>query len=98
MVAETGDDQGMVALPEPLQRRQIHMVVMVMADEDQVDVRKSLEGDSWPAHPPRADKREGRRPLGPDRIGEDVEAVHLDEDGGMANPGDEHRSGILQRL
>ena len=90
VVAEAGDDQRPVALPEAAQRRQVHMVVMIVADEDEVDPRQVLEADAGRAHPARADEGERRGALRPDRIGEDVEALGLDEHGGMADPGDQH--------
>ena len=46
---------GRSRVPQPLQRRQVHMVVMIVADEDEVDPRQILE-----AHARRADPASGR--------------------------------------
>ena len=66
------------------------MVVMIVADEDEVDPRQILEAHAGRAHPARADEGEGRGALRPDRVGEDVEPLGLDQHGGVADPGDPH--------
>ena len=63
VVAEAGDDQRPVALPEAAQRRQVHMVVMIVADEDEVDPRQILEAHARRADPARADEGERRGAL-----------------------------------
>src|SRR4051812_30956496 len=50
VVAEAGDDEWPVAAPQPLQGRKVHMVVMVVADEDEIDLRQVVE-----AHARRSD-------------------------------------------
>ena len=90
VVAEAGDDQRPVALPEPAKGRQVEMVVMIVADEDEVDRRQILEAHAGRAHAIGAERRKGRGDVAPDRVGEDVEALGLNEDGGMADPGDPH--------
>ena len=94
VVAQAGDDDRPVALPQPLQRRQVHMVVMIVADEDEVDLGQILEADARRPHPLWADEGEGRSTLRPDRIGENVEPASLDEHGRVADPGDSHQIGI----
>ena len=59
VVAEAGDDQRPVPLPEPLQGRQVHMVVMIVADDDEMDARQILEADAGRAHPRRPTKEKG---------------------------------------
>src|SRR5688500_19849294 len=66
------------------------MVVMIVADEDEVDPGQVLAADPRCPHPLWADEGERRGALGPDRVGEDVDALRLNEDRGVADPGDEH--------
>ncbi|MCY1171469.1 hypothetical protein D9M73_115810 [compost metagenome] len=65
------------------------MVVMVMADQHDVDPGQRIERD-----PRRCDARgaDAERPGGaaPHRIGQDVEPLRLHQDGGMADPGRHH--------
>lgn len=90
VIAEARDDHWPVPAPEPFQRRQIHMVVMVMADQDEVDLRQVFEADAGRGDAARAEaERAGA--VAPHRIGEDVHAVGLDQHAGMADPGDSHR-------
>src|SRR5579859_8199719 len=55
------------------------MIVMIVADENQIDRRKILEADAWRAMTLRSEKPDRRCALGPDRIGEDVDAIELDQ-------------------
>ena len=89
VVAEAGDDLRTVALPETLQRRLIEMVIVIVADQNEVDARQIVKcdaggGDTLRPEPQRAGA------IGIDRVGQNVEAVGLDEDTGMADPGDDH--------
>ena len=66
------------------------MVVMIVADDDEVDARQILEADAGGAHPANADEGERRGIVRPDRVGQDVDAVDLHQHGRVADPGDPH--------
>ncbi len=61
---------------------------MIVADEDDIDLRQILEPHARRTHPLRAGEGEGRGAVRPDRVGEDVDALRLHQHGGMADPGD----------
>ena len=77
-VAEARVDRGLPRRLEPRERRQVHVVVVVVADEHDVDRRQVVEAQARRPAATRADDR--RRALGPRRVRQDVEAVHLDEE------------------
>ena len=64
------------------------MVVMIMADEDDVDPRQIIKPDAGIPSPPWTDSGQRTRPLGPDWIRQDVEAVLLQQDGRMIDERD----------
>jgi hypothetical protein len=59
VVAERRHDQRAIARPEPLERRHVHMVVMIVADEDDVDPGQVVEADAGRAHPARSERGKG---------------------------------------
>ena len=79
VVAQRRDDHRAVPLPEAADGGEVEMVVMVVGDQHRMDRRQILERDARRIDPPGAGETEGARPLGEDRIGEDVEARRLDE-------------------
>src|SRR3546814_7106554 len=85
-------DQRPVALPQPLERRHIHMVVMIVAEEHDVDLRQIIEPYARRPHPFRPREGEGRGAFRPDRVGQYVEALGLHEHRRMAHPCDGARA------
>ena len=61
---------------------------MVVADDDRVNGRQVLEGDAGSVEARGADPAEGAGALGPDGVGEDVQALGLDQEGGVVDEGD----------
>ena len=60
VVAQAGDDQRMIAIPQPLERRQIHMIPVIVAHQHEIDMRQRVERDAGIAH-----ARGPSRPHGP---------------------------------
>ena len=79
IVAERRDDAGPVSAPETRERAEVHVVVVVVADEDRVDGRQVVEGDARRGVSRRPGKRQRAGALRPDRVEEDIEAIDLDE-------------------
>src|SRR5205807_42120 len=70
------------------QCRHVHVVVMIVADQDEIDRRQILEANPRRTMPPRTNERNRRNALRPNRISEDVDAVHLNERGRVIDEGD----------
>ena len=87
-VAETGDDSRMEPRDEAPQRPQVHVVVVIVADHDEIDRRQVLEADPRRSMPLRPDPGDGANTLRPDGVGEDVQAVHLDQHRRVIDEGD----------
>jgi hypothetical protein len=77
---------------EPSQRRDVHVVVVVVADEHRVERRQILEPDARRTMPPRPDPRERRDAVRPHRSVSTLTAVHLDQHGRVVDEGDAERS------
>ncbi len=78
------DVDGRLKRPgEASERRDVHVVLVVVRDENRVDPRQLLEQQARRPSPPDADARDGA--LRPGRIGQDVDAVELDEQGGVVH-------------
>src|SRR6266849_4984456 len=84
-VAEGSDD---LRAGQTLQRRHVEMIVMIVADQNDVDGRKVLEANSRRSMTFWAGKAERRNALGPHRIGEDVHPINLNERGRMIDERD----------
>ena len=63
---------------------------MIMADNDRIDRRQIRHPDARRGNPAWPDPLEGRSIVRPDRIGEDVHALGLDQHRCMADPGGDH--------
>ena len=70
---ETAGHDDRELLPEPLERRQVEMVVVPMGDEDRIDAAQR------PAQRPRSPP-EVRDAVAQQRIGQQADAVEIDED------------------
>jgi hypothetical protein len=85
IVAERHDDAGPVSAPETRERAEVHVVVVVVADEDRVDGRQVVEGDAGRGVSRRPGKHQRAGALRPDWVEEDIEAVDLDEETRMTH-------------
>ena len=84
-VAERREDRRACQASE---RRDVEMIVVIVADEHEIDRRKIFEADAGRPVSLRTDRADRRRALGPDRIGEDVHAVDLNQRRRMIDEGD----------
>ena len=88
VVAERGDDARPVAAPEAAQRGDVHVVVVIMGEQDCVDGRQIGQCDARRLMAARAGEGERTGAVGPDWIDQDVVAGTLHEQRGMADHGD----------
>ena len=61
------------------------MIVVVVAEEHEIDAGKIVESHAWRAAAARTDPSERTGALRPNGIGQDVEAAMLDQDSGMVD-------------
>ena len=69
-------------------RRLVEMVVVIVRDDDGVDARQVLESEAGSDEAARPGEGHGARAIVPGGIGEDVDAVDLDQECGVSDPGD----------
>lgn len=72
---------------ETTQRRKIQVVIMVVGDQHDVNRRQLLKANARVLTPPGAGPGDRAAPFGPDGVGQDVEAVHLDQKRRVADRG-----------
>ncbi|CRP11100.1 hypothetical protein PAERUG_P18_London_17_VIM_2_04_10_02600 [Pseudomonas aeruginosa] len=88
-VAQAADHLGRRPAPVELaQGFQVEVVVVVVAHQHQVDRWQLVERQPGRMVALRADEGERADPLRPDRVGEDVQAAVLDQQGGVVDVGD----------
>src|SRR5712692_9701990 len=78
-VAGGSEDGRRKALPELCQRRDIHMVIVIVAEQDDIDLRQVFERHARLAHSLGTDPAKGACTLRPDRIGQDGHGTGLDQ-------------------
>ena len=86
--AERNDELGLAAIRQPAQGGEIQMIVVVVAEEHDIDAGKIVEPHAWRAAAARTDPGERTGPLRPDGIGQDVEAALLEQHSGMVDERD----------
>src|SRR3546814_9581462 len=74
------------------------MIVMIMADHNEVDLRQILEANARLRYTLGAQRREGAGIIRPDRIGKDIESTRLHQHRGVTNPDGLHLSGLHVHL
>jgi hypothetical protein len=72
----------------------IQVIVVVVGENHRIDWRQSIELNTGWNPTPRTGEAERRGSLAPDRIEEDVETGHLDQEARVANPCERKRSGF----
>ena len=82
------DGRKRVDLGETAKRRQVHMIVVAVADKDQVKRWKLFQCYAWVMVALGTYEAERANPLGPDRVGQNIQAMVLNEQGGMVDIGD----------
>src|SRR3546814_14118442 len=70
------------------------MIVMIMADHNEVDLRQILEANARLRYTLGAQRRAGAGIIRPDRIGKDIESTRLPQNRGVTNPDVLHPSGL----
>ena len=91
VVAERHDDAAGMDPRQRRQGREIHVVVMVVRDEDRVERRQCFHRDAGRAHALRPGEGERAGAPRPDRVDEQVEPGRLDEVARVADRGDPER-------
>ena len=86
-VAERSDGERGVAAPEFFQRGVVAVIVVVVAEQNDVDGGKVVEGDAGRTHADGAEAIERANAVAEDGIGEDGAGAGLEEKGGMTDPG-----------
>ncbi len=84
-VAQRHDNTRPVARVELGQRRQVQMVVVIVRYQHHVNGRQGVKRHAWRRHPSRPDERQRRSALGPHRVNQEIQAVGLNQHGGMPN-------------
>ncbi len=95
--AERHTEQGIfAALPlcQALNCLFVKRIKVIMGDEHYIDDRQFSQGDAWGDNPLRTGPLHWRGTVGENRIGEDVPAFQLQEEGGVTDPG----NGILEAV
>ena len=70
------------------ERGDVEMIVVVVALEHEIDFRKVVKRNAGRAMALGAGERNGAGALRPDGIAENVDAIHLDQERGVADEGD----------
>src|ERR1700761_14977 len=73
---------------KPLQGWQIHVIVVVMAEQNQINGRQVFDGNARSMIAPRPSPRYWTSALGPDRICKDIETLELDQERRVIDEGD----------
>ncbi len=72
IIAEWGDEMRLVTALQYPKRFEIHVVVVIVGDQHDIDWWQVTHSDARRVHAFRTCKSEWARPFGPDRIGQDV--------------------------
>jgi hypothetical protein len=88
LVAEAAEEARVVGGLQPAQGGQIEVVVVVVAEHHGVDGRQILEAQPGPVLAAGAGEGHRAGPQRPDRIGQQVDAVLLDQHRGVVDEGD----------
>ncbi len=70
---------GLWVCPETPEGVSVHVVVVVMSDQDSVDGRQVVESDGGRIVTPGTHRTKGTGAIGPDGIDKDVDAGDLDQ-------------------
>lgn len=86
--AKAGEDLGLVSCDEFVEAGEVQVVVVIVADDDDVDLREFIEGDAGVVDSFGAGPSEWAYAFREDGIGEDVVATGLYQEGGVVDKGD----------
>ncbi len=79
IVAQRSEDERMVKFPESLQRGNIHVVVMIVGNENAVDLGEIFNGNRRWILTPWTDPSKGADSIGPDRVKQNISSGDLDQ-------------------
>ena len=79
------DEAGLPALRQSPETGKVQMVIVIVAEEHDIDAGEILPSHARFAQAPRAGPGHRTCALRPDRIGQDVDAVSLKQHGGMVD-------------
>src|SRR6266403_335335 len=82
-----------LSIKQSMKRSEIQMIVVIVADQDEVDGWKTLDEHPWICHSVDAEHTRADR-IEQNRIGDDVQVWRLDEYRGVADP--EHPDSMEQ--
>ena len=88
---ERHHEERVVRRGQPRDRPGIEVVVVIVGDHDDVDLRQVLEGEPRGTEPARARPGQRAGPLAPVGVGQDREPVELDDERGVPDPRDGRR-------
>ena len=88
VVAKRGYDLRAVPHPKGVDGGQVQVIIVIVRDEDQIDARKMVERDTRRIVTSGTREGDRARPLGPDRIGQDVVSTHLNKECRVADEAD----------
>lgn len=88
LVAKGRHHDGLVLIMKFAQCRQVHMIIVVVAEQDELNGRQFIKWDARRMKPFWPGKAERTCPLAPNRIGEDIEPVHLYQECAVIDKGD----------
>ena len=77
---------------EAIQRRKIQVVIMVVGHQHDVNRRQVFKANAGGVAPPGTGPGDRAAAFGPDGVGQDVEAVHLDEKRRVTDRGHQKRA------
>jgi hypothetical protein len=83
--AEGSDELRLPPSSEPPQGGQIQVIVVIVAQQNDVDARKILPLNAWRSAAARTHPQQRACPFRPDRIRQDVDVFLLEQDGGMVD-------------
>ena len=81
-----GSDERRVPVHQAADGAVLEVVMVIMRDDDGVDGWHIVERQGWLVPGVRAHPGKGRRPAAKDGVGEDANAIDLDDDSGVPQP------------
>lgn len=87
-ISQSRVERRAMRLPQLAQRREVHVVVVIVTQQHAIDPWQLLESDSRRSHPLRSSPRNRTRALRPDRIRQEVHAKALNQECRMVDEGD----------
>lgn len=87
-IAQRRDDSWVIPPPDRPQAGEIHMIVMVVRQEQQIDFGQIVQHPAGGTGALRPRPGDGRAALAEDRIGEDGQVRQADQEAAMADEGD----------